>query len=217
MKVRPYYHPTTTAIVDDCADFLANLGLNLHASLSYRTFVSPLDALDALNSMHANVPGPERFFSLYQHREEHSLDHHVIDLNLARIYREVFSEKRFQRYSVIVVDYDMPEMDGLEFCRQLSHSPARKVLLTGKADDKVAVQAFNEGIIDHFIPKQDPNATKLLQDTIRNMQEDYFMDGERMIEDALNIGPMHFLRDPFFCGAFFEHLLGTEYRRVLPV
>ena len=169
-EVQPYYHPTTTAIIDDSPDFLSNLSLNLDPSLAFRVFESPLLALDALNSVHANAPGPERFFSIYQHREEHSFDHHVIDLNLARIYREVFNEKRFQRFSVMVVDYDMPEMDGLELCRRLSHSPVRKVLLTGRADDKLAIKAFNEGIIDRFIPKQDPDATKLLQDTIREMQ-----------------------------------------------
>ena len=61
---------------------------------------------------------------------------------------------------------------------------------------------FNEGIIDRFVLKQDPDATALLQETIREMQEDYFQGIERMMEDALNIGPLHFLRDPFFAELF---------------
>ena len=195
--IRPFYFPTTVAIVDDSPDFLANLSLNLDPMLAFRLFDSPSKTLAALNGEHAGTPGPERFFSLYQHREEYSLDHHVIDLNMARIHREVFNDKRFERCSVVVVDYDMPEIDGLEFCRRLEHSPVRKVMLTGKADEKVAVQAFNQGIIDRFVPKQDPDAMTLLQRTIREMQEDYFEDIERMMEDALNIGPLHFLRDPF--------------------
>lgn len=196
--IRPFYFPTTVAIVDDSPDFLANLSLNLDPMLAFRVFDSPSATLAALNSEQAGAPGPERFFSVYQHREEHSFDHHVIDLNMARIHREVFNDKRFERCSVVVVDYDMPEIDGLEFCRRLAHYPLRKVLLTGKADEKVAVQAFNEGIIDRFILKQDPSATTLLQATIREMQEEYFEDIERTMEDALNIGPLHFLRDPFF-------------------
>ncbi|MBI3530469.1 MAG: response regulator [Betaproteobacteria bacterium] len=200
--IRPFYFPTTVAIVDDSPDFLANLSLNLDPMLAFRVFDSPAETLAALNREQASTPGPERFFSVYQHREEHSFDHHVIDLNMARIHREVFNDKRFERYSVVVVDYDMPEIDGLEFCRRLAHSPVRKVLLTGKADEKVAVQAFNEGIIDRFVLKQDPNAMTLLQQTIREMQEDYFQDIERMMEDALNIGPLHFLRDPFFSELF---------------
>ena len=146
--IRPFYFPTTVAIVDDSPDFLANLSLNLDPTLAFRVFDSPADTLTALTSEQANTPGPERFFSVYQHREEHSFDHHVIDLNMSRIHREVFNDRRFERYSVVVVDYDMPEIDGLEFCRKLEHFPLRKVLLTGKADEKLAVQAFNEGIID---------------------------------------------------------------------
>ena len=200
--IRPFYFPTTVAIVDDSPDFLANLSLNLDPMLAFRLFDSPSATFAALNSEHAISPGPERFFSIYQHREEHSFDHHVIDLNMSRIHREVFNARRFERYSVVVVDYDMPEIGGLEFCRRIAHSPMRKVLLTGKADEKVAVQAFNEGIIDRFVLKQDPSATTLLQETIREMQEDYFQDISRMMEDALNIGPLHFMRDPFFADVF---------------
>ncbi|HVY06545.1 MAG TPA: response regulator [Burkholderiales bacterium] len=200
--IRPFYFPTTVAIVDDSPDFLVNLSLNLDPMLAYRVFDTPMATLTALASDLGVAPGPERFFSVYQHREEHSFDHHVIDLNMSGIHREVFNEKRFERYSVVVVDYDMPEIDGLELCRRLEHSPIRKVLLTGKADEKLAVQAFNEGIINRFILKQDPSAMLLLQETIREMQEDYFEDIERTVEDALNIGPLHFLRDPFFGEVF---------------
>jgi CheY-like chemotaxis protein len=200
--IRPFYFPTTVAIVDDSPDFLANLSLNLDPMLAFRVFNSPSATLAALNSEHASAPGPERFFSVYQQREEHTFDHHVIDLNMSRIHREVFNEKRFERFSVVVVDYDMPEIDGLEFCRRLENLPMRKVLLTGKANEKLAVQAFNEGIINRFIPKQDPRAMTLLQGTIREMQEDYFQDIGRLMEGALNIGPLHFLRDPFFAELF---------------
>jgi CheY-like chemotaxis protein len=200
--IRPFYFPTTVAIVDDSPDFLANLSLNLDPMLAYRVFETPLATLAALRSELAVAPGPERFFSVYQHREEHSFDHHVIDLNMSGIHREVFNEKRFERYSAVVVDYDMPEMDGLELCRRLSNSPIRKVLLTGKADEKLAVQAFNEGIINRFIPKQDPSAMTLLQETIREMQESFFDDTVRTMEDALNVGPLHFMRDPFFTDIF---------------
>jgi CheY-like chemotaxis protein len=200
--IRPFYFPTTVAIVDDSPDFLANLSLNLDPTLAFRLFDSPSKTLAAVNSGVSITPGPERFFSVYQHREEHSFDHHVIDLNMARIHREVFNDKRFERYSVVVVDYDMPEINGLDFCRRIEHLPLRKVLLTGKADEKMAVRAFNEGIIDRFVLKQDPDATTLLQETIREMQEDYFKDIERTMEDALNIGPLHFLRDPFFAELF---------------
>ena len=78
--IRPFYFPTTVAIVDDSPDFLANLSLNLDPMLAYRVLETPASTLEALRSELAVAPGPERFFSVYQHREEHSFDHHVIDL-----------------------------------------------------------------------------------------------------------------------------------------
>jgi CheY-like chemotaxis protein len=203
--VRPILFPTMVAFVDDNADFLANLSLKLNSTLAFRLFDSSVSALAALRAETAVAPGPEQYFSLYQNREEFSLDHHVIDLNLSRIHREVYNERRFERYSVAVIDYDMADLDGLEFCRRVGQTPIRKILLTGKADEIIAVRAFNQGLIDRFILKQDPNVIQKLQEAISEMQTAYLMQVERMMEDALDIGQLHFLRDPFF-GVFFERI-----------
>ncbi len=48
----------------------------------------------------------------------------------------------------------MPGMNGLEALGQLSDWQGSRVLLTGQADEQVAVRAFNLGLIDQFIPKQ---------------------------------------------------------------
>ncbi|MFN0040586.1 MAG: response regulator [Burkholderiales bacterium] len=203
--VRPFFFPTMAAFVDDSADFLANLSLQLKSSLAFRLFDSSAAALLTLRSESALAPGPEQYFSLYQNREEFSVDHHVIDLNLSRIHREIYNEKRFERYSVVVVDYDMPDINGLELCRRIGQSPIRKILLTGKADEKIAVQAFNEGLIDRFFMKHDPEVVLKLQDAIAEMHEAYLTDVEHTMEDALNIGHLHFLRDSFFAN-FFEQV-----------
>jgi CheY-like chemotaxis protein len=204
-SVRPFLFPTMVAFVDDNADFLTNLSLKLDPNLAFRLFDSSVSALAALRAETAAAPGPEQFFSLYQNREEFSLDHHVIDLNLSRIHREIYNERRFERYSVAVIDYDMPDLDGLEICRRIGQSPIRKILLTGKADEFIAVRAFNQGLIDRFILKQDPDVIPKLQRAIYDMQTAYFRQVEHMMEDALDIGQLHFLRDPFFA-VFFEKI-----------
>ena len=210
--VRPFFFPTMVAFVDDNADFLTNLSLKLDSSLAFRLFDSSVSALAALRNKSAAAPSSEQFFSLYQNREEFSLEHHVIDLHLHRIHREIYNERRFERYSVAVIDYDMPDIDGLEMCRRIGQSPLRKILLTGQADEKIAVQAFNEGLIDRFVMKQDPDVIPKLQRAIDDMQFAYLRQVERMMEDALDIGQLHFLRDPFFA-VFFEKIR-TECRAV---
>ena len=44
-------------------------------------------------------------------------------------------------------------MNGLEFCRNIQNLPIRKIMLTGRADTKLAVEAFNQKIIDKFLLK----------------------------------------------------------------
>lgn len=68
--------------------------------------------------------------------------------------------RRFHLTEVLIVDYAMPGLTGLELVRRLEAFPARRILLTGEADAEVAVQAFNAGLIQRFIPKSTPNLHK---------------------------------------------------------
>lgn len=201
-EIPPFYFPTTVAFVDNSRDFLENLSLKLDTGLAYYLYDSPVDALVELNGVYRQEFLVERFFSLFQYSEEMPLSHHVIDLNLDKIVREVHNERRFEQVSVVVVDYDMPEIDGLEFCRNIKNPAMKKVLLTGKADEKVAVQAFNQGIIDRFILKQDENVIPVLRRAIADLQREYFQDLGRMLMDALALGSHSFLRDPVFSDVF---------------
>lgn len=203
--IQPFYFPTTIAFIDDSLPFLSNLSLQLDSRLAFRMYHSPFAALVALNGASTVPPMVERFFSLYRHRGDTSYAHHVIDLSLDLIHREVHNEHRFEQISVVVVDYDMPEIDGIEFCRGIKNPAVRKILLTGKADEQIAVRAFNEKIIDRFIRKQDPAAMELLNRAIGELQQEYFQQIEHMLSEALAVGSHLFLRDPAF-GRLFDEM-----------
>jgi CheY-like chemotaxis protein len=213
--------PTTVVIVDDNPDFLANIGLQLDPQLALRRFVSPYDGLVAINGASgASAADPVgRFFSSYKQRDDLNPGEHVIALGLESIHREVLNPDRFRRVSVAVVDYAMPEIDGLEFCAGIKDPKVGKVLLTGKADERVAVKAFNDGLINRFIRKQDPDSIQQLATAIAELQSDYFARMERMVSDALAVGMYGFLRDPEFVAVveriqrdkqFVEHYLVSK-------
>lgn len=62
-----------------------------------------------------------------------------------------------------VCDHIMPGLTGLELFEQLRGGwPGARVLLTGQADERVAVNAFNHGLIDQYIPKQAADMSALL-------------------------------------------------------
>ena len=76
---------------------------------------------------------------------------------------------RFALTQVCVFDYAMPGMDGLQALGELTDWPGGRVLLTGQADEHVAVSAFNRGLIDQFIAKQTPDISQHLIAVVQRM------------------------------------------------
>ena len=66
-------------------------------------------------------------------------------------------DTRFALAEVCVVDYAMPAMSGLQVLGELAQWHGSRILLTGRADEQLAVSAFNRGLINQFISKQSPD------------------------------------------------------------
>ncbi|MGV3494643.1 MAG: response regulator, partial [Ramlibacter sp.] len=77
--------------------------------------------------------------------------------------------ERYALSRVVVVDFSMPGMDGLQALAELGDWPGARVLLTGQADEQVAVRAFNRGLIDQFIPKQTPDISRRLVEAVERL------------------------------------------------
>ena len=193
--IKPFYFPTTVTFVDDSATFLSNLCLQLDPQLAFRLFSSPGEALDFVNSRPRPGSSGEPLFAPFRDRTDEDLAQQVIALSVNTVRKQVHNAQRFLATSVVVVDYDMPGMNGLEFCRRMTDPAVRKIMLTGKADEHIAVQSFNEGIIHRFIRKQDASAVPALNRAVRDLQNAYFDDVCQSILDTLAVSEYAFLRD----------------------
>lgn len=81
--------------------------------------------------------------------------------------------KSQEPFAVIVADYRMPEMDGIQLlarARQIAPDTVR-VMLTGQADLQATINAINEGDIFRFLTKPCPR--ELFLKTILAAQEQY--------------------------------------------
>jgi CheY-like chemotaxis protein len=193
--IKPFYFPTTVTFVDDSPTFLSNLCLQLDPSLAFRLFSSPREALEFVNSRPRPGASDEPIFAPFRDRNDEDVAHQVIALSVNTVRKQVLNAHRFRATSVVVVDYDMPGMNGLEFCRRMTDPSVRKIMLTGKADEHIAVESFNEGIIHRFIRKQDASAVQALNRAVHDLQNAYFDDMCQSILDTLAVSEYAFLRD----------------------
>lgn len=190
----PFHFPTTTVVVDDHEEYLNMVPLMLDPMLRVHTFSSPRMALARLGSSGSqSVPGGGWMF---RWKDRPSATKELVALDIDSIHRIVYDPERFAEVSVVVVDQTMPEMDGISFFRQLNNPNVGKILLTGRADDSTAIEAFNAGMIDRFIRKQDPAAGEKLQEAIAELQQQYFSRVGAFVAETLALGDFSFLRAP---------------------
>ncbi|HVP94566.1 MAG TPA: PAS domain S-box protein [Methanoregulaceae archaeon] len=86
--------------------------------------------------------------------------HKTFSVDTALSAGEALGKMKTSSYDVIVSDYDMPEMNGIEFLKKLRSSGNLTpfILFTGKGQEQVASDAINNGADFYLIRAGDPKA-----------------------------------------------------------
>lgn len=193
-KIPVCYFPTKIMFVDDNQRFLKNISFKIDEDQSYVIFDNPTEALSYLQKEYAERPNMGKF-SVNADSYESLPTKSVFSLDISRVVHEALNPKRFDEISVLIIDYSMPTMNGLEFCEKIKNLPIKKILVTGEADESLAVKAFNQGTIDKFILKSNPDFDNTLNTYIRELQQAYFLDTTKKISDVLFQDPMCCLKN----------------------
>src|SRR3954447_5272364 len=161
----PLFHrPGAVVFLDDDPDYLEMLALVLPRQWHIELFVRPQECI---NYLQQEPPFWEAdAWNQQQLVENGRGDKPLIPQVLG--YWSKYTE-RFALTRVCVIDYSMPGMDGLQALGELVDWPGARVLLTGQADEQVAVRAFNRGLIDQFIAKQTPDISRRLIDAVEQL------------------------------------------------
>jgi CheY-like chemotaxis protein len=161
----PLFHrPGSVIFLDDDLDYLEMLALVLPRHWHIKLFSRPVQCI---NYLQQEPP----FWEADAWNQQQLVDHWREGKPLIPQILGYWSKytERFALTRVCVVDYSMPAMDGLQVLGELVEWPGSRVLLTGQADEQVAVQAFNRGLIDQFIPKQTPDISRRLVDAVDHL------------------------------------------------
>ena len=163
-----YRRPGGVVFLDDDPTYLEMLAEVMPEHWPVRLFTRPADCINFLQQQ-----PPELEADSWRHKEIVDRWHNGQGLiNQILQYWRHSGSWRFGLTQVCVVDYSMPSMNGLEVLKELSNWPGARVLLTGRADEQIAVQAFNEALIEQYVPKQSNEISRRLSDSIQRLLDE---------------------------------------------
>ncbi len=193
-------YPTEIILIDDNKNFLKTLTAALGNRFRCRAFEDPKQALQYISET-VNRIGITINKYIPEVAEDIEIHQKGLVINLSDIHKEIYNMDRFKEISVVVVDYGMPSMNGLELCkkiREIVQAPIKIIMLTGEADYELAVQAFNDGLIDKFILKSKTNYVTELGEAIQVLREKYFIDLSKPVYRSLQAATQKLLENKAF-------------------
>ena len=176
MNLPLIYYPSTLCWVDDDALFLEIATERFKSEFNIKTAFSPKEAVSFFENYEPTINPLTLFRSCFDHEEYDLADHHPVDISFDAIRNIKNNQKKISDIAVIIIDYVMPGMSGIELCHALKDIPAKKILLTGNADYEETIRAFNQGIIHCFIRKDDSDIGTALSSNILRLNTEYFME-----------------------------------------
>lgn len=197
MSFALYRRPGAVVFLDDDPDYLEMLAEVMPQDWLVRLLMRPVACIEMLLA-----EAPARQADLWRLQEIVHRWHEGLALipQILHYWRED-GTARFARTQVCVVDYSMPSMSGLRVLSELTPWSGSRILLTGRADEQLAVSAFNRGLIEQFIPKQSPDIRLRLTGAIQSLLHKPDPRYEQVWRVTLSREQSALLDDPLVCAA----------------
>ncbi len=161
--------PTKIALIDDDELFLISMGEYLASKFEKINIKKYLSPNHIINDIKMNRKLEDCVSSKSQSYKD-TEGQLILEYDLRNTF-EAAQEKVKDNITVLVVDYSMPSMNGISFLEKVGDVQAYKILLTGIADERKAIDAFNKGIIDCYLKKDEKNVFSMLYKKIIDGQD----------------------------------------------
>lgn len=190
MKHLPlFYYSSTWIWVDDDKILLSSMEMTFSRFNSIKAFNHPNDCVDFLNTYQA----PSASFRFLQ----------PSFFDITAIVDLLSNPNRHSEISAMVIDYNMPEMSGVELAKETAHLTIPRILLTGNREDSKSISGLANGLIERYVQKAEPEAINRLIVNLKELTYRYFQNLTTPLLSYLQTNGKIALSDPTFID-FFE-------------
>lgn len=124
---------------------------------------------------------------------KHSLENNLpidFDLTIASTGKEGLNEVEKKKFDLILLDYMLPAMSGIEFLNELQKRKIQTpiIFVTSKGSEKIAVEAMKLGVIDYIV-KDEISSNRLIE-SIREIITKSSLPDEVDMETAKQIAKL---------------------------
>lgn len=202
-----YRRPGGVVFLDDDRDYLEMLAEVMPMDWYVRLFVRPAACIALLQQerqrSESDIWAQREIINRW--REGASL------IPLILQYWREDGSNRLSLIRVCVVDYAMPAMSGLRVLDEVSEWSGQRILLTGRADEQLAISAFNRRLIEQFIPKQTPDIGRRLSSVIESQRRLADERYQQIWRATLSREQHMLLSDPLIAQALEQLALSQEW------
>jgi hypothetical protein len=195
----------TVVLLDDDPDFLVTLGQHLRRTATCTAFTDAESALAFVRreqlATETELAAQQRIVDAFRTRQEPLIP---------QILAHWAMRTHVGPASVIVIDHDLGGRYATDFLRPLSAWSGKRLLISGGASNTVAIAAFNERLIDSYLPKAGQSFFQELSETVDNLLHRPRPGVDDMWLATLNTEQLVALRQPevaselaFYCRANF--------------
>lgn len=202
LKVPLLKFPVSVLFIEDDPDFSDALSKLMKKEANFSFEASPPfpEKIKKLNSIDGII---EDLF----HGDEPRVGVFTTEIHLGKL--QQLKDRLDSVYPIIVSDYYLGAIDGLELFEELQDVCPQKLLVTGAADETLAIEAFNKGQIHGFLKKQIPNfAEHLRSEILRNIDRFFLGLSEKIAGSSLR--GMHSLLEEEEFKSFFNSFLSQH-------